>query len=300
MLERHEVETFLTLAEELHFGRTGARLRLTTGRVSQTIKKLERRVGAPLFERTSRTVRLTAIGTRLAEDLAPHVTGIEEALRRAMEAGRSVTGLLRISSLGTGVQPAVLRAVGLFTSRHPECAVRVYESQIDSAQRMLFDGDIDILFASYPFPPNVVCGPPLISERRMLAMAADHPLATRTSVSLEDFAEHPVIQLPDHIDEAYRSERTPIRTPSGRPVLAGPIGGTFTEILTLVAMGKGVYPVGAHVEQYYPRPDIAYLPIDDAPAVDWGPAWLESNDTARVRAFAQAAADVARPGPTTE
>ncbi|MGP3919257.1 LysR family transcriptional regulator [Nonomuraea sp. 10N515B] len=54
MLERPEIEVFLTLAEELHFGRTGERLRISTGSVSQTIKKLERMIGAPLFERTSR------------------------------------------------------------------------------------------------------------------------------------------------------------------------------------------------------------------------------------------------------
>ncbi|MFC0052296.1 helix-turn-helix domain-containing protein [Streptomyces actinomycinicus] len=57
LLERAEVETFLALAEELHFGRVAERLGLTTGRVSQTIKKLERRIGAPLFERTTRQGR---------------------------------------------------------------------------------------------------------------------------------------------------------------------------------------------------------------------------------------------------
>ncbi|MFE9392938.1 LysR family transcriptional regulator [Streptomyces sp. NPDC006784] len=59
MIERHEVEAFLTLAEELHFGRTAAKLHVSTARVSQTIRKLERRVGIPLFHRTSRHVSLT-------------------------------------------------------------------------------------------------------------------------------------------------------------------------------------------------------------------------------------------------
>ncbi|GAA3168057.1 LysR family transcriptional regulator [Nonomuraea salmonea] len=49
MLERHELEAFLTLAEELHFGRTAERLRVSTARISQTIAKLERRTGVPLF-----------------------------------------------------------------------------------------------------------------------------------------------------------------------------------------------------------------------------------------------------------
>ena len=65
MLERHEIEAFLTLAEELHFGRTAERLHVSTARVSQTIRKLERRVGAPLFDRTSRRVELSPAGGQL-------------------------------------------------------------------------------------------------------------------------------------------------------------------------------------------------------------------------------------------
>ncbi|WP_435876147.1 helix-turn-helix domain-containing protein [Saccharopolyspora shandongensis] len=66
--ERHStVEVLLTLAEELHFGRTAERLHITTGRVSQCIKALECRVGAALFERTSRRVALTPIGPQLGD-----------------------------------------------------------------------------------------------------------------------------------------------------------------------------------------------------------------------------------------
>ena len=71
MLERHEVEAFLALADELHFGRAVDRLRMSTTRVSQIIRKLERRVGVPLFDRTSRRVQLTAVGGPLYEDVRP-------------------------------------------------------------------------------------------------------------------------------------------------------------------------------------------------------------------------------------
>ena len=71
MLERYELETFLTLAEELHFGRTAERTHVSTARVSQTIKKLERRVGAPLFNRTSRHVELTPSGASCTTTCGP-------------------------------------------------------------------------------------------------------------------------------------------------------------------------------------------------------------------------------------
>lgn len=53
-MELRDIEIFLALADELHFGRTAERLHVSQARVSQTIKQVERRIGAPLFARTSR------------------------------------------------------------------------------------------------------------------------------------------------------------------------------------------------------------------------------------------------------
>ncbi|WP_243707595.1 LysR family transcriptional regulator [Micromonospora sp. KC606] len=53
-MERQDIEVFLALAQELHFTRTAERLRVAPASVSQTIKKLERRFGAPLLDRSTR------------------------------------------------------------------------------------------------------------------------------------------------------------------------------------------------------------------------------------------------------
>ena len=290
MLERHEIETFLTLAEELHFGRTAERLRVTTGRISHVIKKLERRIGAPLFERTSRVVHLTPIGRQLADDLMPLAAQLNEAVRKAVDAGRGVTGRLRVAFLGEQIAPVLLKAVSLFTERHPDCEVDVREVQLFNSRSSLLDGTIDILIASYPFD-GMARGPALLSEGRVLAVAAEHPLAGEESVSLEVLAEHPVVRYPEVTSAEFKRDRTPDHTPSGRPVPKGPAGNTFSEMLSLVAMGRGVLPVGEHTRRYYPRPDVAYVPIHDAPQIERGPVWLETNTTARVREFVRAAAD---------
>jgi DNA-binding transcriptional LysR family regulator len=297
MLERLETETFLTLAEELHFGRTAERLRITTGRVSQVIKKLERRIGGMLFERTSRTVRLTSIGRQLADDLVPLVAAMDEALRRAADASRGVTGELRVAFLGEWTAPVLLRTVALFTERHPECRVDVREVQLSNSRASLLDGSIDILLASYPFD-GMARGPALLTEERVLAVAAGHPLAGEQSVSVEVLAEHPVVQYPDVTSVGFKRDRTPERTPSGRPVPKGPSGRSFSEMLTLVAMGRGVLPVGEHARQYYPRPDIAYIPLHDAPPIERGLVWSEANTTERIRAFVRAATDATERLPT--
>ncbi|MFI9321132.1 LysR family transcriptional regulator [Kitasatospora aureofaciens] len=295
MLERLETEVFLALAEELHFGRTAERLGLTTGRVSQIVRKLERRVGAPLFDRTSRSVRLTPVGRQLAEDLTPVVAAMEQALRRAVDAGKGVTGELRVAFLGEWTAPVLLRAVALFGERHPDCRVDVREAQLSNSRSSLEDGSIDVLVASYPFD-GMALGPVLLTERRALAVPAGHPLAAEASVSLEVLADHPVVQYPAVTSVGFKRDRTPDRTPSGRPVPKGPSGATFSEMLSLVAMGRGVLPVGEHCRQYYPRPDLAYVPIHDAPLIERGPIWLPSNTTGRVREFIRATADVAGVG----
>ncbi|SCL65566.1 DNA-binding transcriptional regulator, LysR family [Micromonospora citrea] len=290
MLERHELETFLTLAEELHFGRTAERLRVTTGRISHVVKKLERRIGAPLFARTSRVVQLTPIGRQLADDLAPLVAGMDDAVRRAVEAGRGVTGVLRVAFLGEWTAPVLLKAVALFAERHPDCQVEVHEVQLFNSRPSLVDGSIDILMAAFPFD-GMACGPALLEEGRVLAVAAGHPLTRRESVSLEVLGDHPVVQYPAVTSAEFKRDRTPEHTPSGRPVPKGPAGNTFSEMLTLVAMGRGVLPVGEHTRRYYPRPDVAYVPIHDAPPIHRGLVWRESNTTARIREFVRAATD---------
>lgn len=82
-VELRDIEIFLVLAEELHFGRTAQRLHISQARVSQAIKKQERRIGAELFARTSRTVRLTEVGRQFRDDLQPVYAGLHESLERA-------------------------------------------------------------------------------------------------------------------------------------------------------------------------------------------------------------------------
>src|SRR3954453_15045174 len=96
MLERHELEAFLAVAEELHFGHAAERLRISTTRVSQTIRKLERRVGVALFNRTSRRVELSPAGETLYEDPRPAWQQIPAAVDRATQTGRGFAGVLRV------------------------------------------------------------------------------------------------------------------------------------------------------------------------------------------------------------
>lgn len=293
MLERHEIEAFLTLAEELHFGRTAERLRVSTARISQTIRKLERRVGVPLFARTSRRVELSPTGRRLYDDLRPAWATMTAALARAIETGRGFTGTLRVCFTGAAAGQLLVGATELFRERHPDCDVRIREAQLADLMPWLRDGEVDLALAAFPVrEPGIDSGPVLVSEARFLAVPVGHSFAGRDAVSVEDLATVTMLQLPDTLPESLRADHTPAATPAGRPIRAGRSAATIQEMLTLVGAGHGVFPVGANVRRYYARPDVAYVHLHDAPPLHWGLLWRTDNATARVHAFSEAAYDL--------
>ncbi len=200
MAETREVESFLALADELHFGRTAERLRVSTAQVSQTIRKLERRIGAPLFTRTSRHVELTAVGRQLLADLAPAWSAVEAALARAVEAGRGVTGTLRVA-FGDAAGGQLLAGVAeLFRRRAPGCEVEFREVRPAEVLPWLREGEVDVVLAGLPLDaPGLVTGPVLVRETRFLAVAAGHPFAGRDAVAVADLARVTVLRcaLPD-------------------------------------------------------------------------------------------------------
>ncbi|SED16324.1 DNA-binding transcriptional regulator, LysR family [Amycolatopsis tolypomycina] len=285
MPDWRELETFLTLAEELHFGRTAERLHVSTAQVSQTIRKLERRIGVPLFTRTSRRVELTPSGRRFRADLEPAFTAVGAAVAKAVEAGRGVTGTLRVA-FGDAAGGQLLAGVAeRFRRRDPGCTVEFREVRPAEVLPWLRAGEVDVVLTGLPLPaPDLVAGPVLVRELRFLAVAPTHPFARRDAVPVADLARVTVLRcaLPD----LWLDEHAPGAEPRPRAGLQ--------ELLTLAGAGEGVLPVGAHIRRYYPRPDVAYVPLSGAPLLEWGLVWPSGTASARVRAFAEAAADLVR------
>jgi DNA-binding transcriptional LysR family regulator len=237
---------------------------VSTARISQTIRKLERRVGVPLFNRTSRRVELSPVGRQLYEDLRPAWTQIAAALTRAVDTGRGFTGTLRVSFTGAAGGQLLVGITELFRERHPECDVQIREAQLAEGMPWLRDGTVDLALDTFPVAePGIVTGPVLVAEAQFLAVPVGHPFAGRDTLSLEDLATVTMLRPP----------------------------ATFQELLTLVGAGHGVVTVGANVRRYYARPDVVYVHLHDAPLLQWGLLWRADNATARVRAFNDAAHD---------
>ncbi|MGK4579311.1 LysR family transcriptional regulator [Kitasatospora sp. HPMI-4] len=285
-MDRLELDAFLILAEELHFGRTAERLHLSTARISQVIKKLERRIGAPLFERSGRGVALTSIGGRLEAELRPAHERIRAAVDRAIEAGRGLTGTLTFSTVESSFH-LFGTAIHDFQNRNPGSFMKFRNSGVTDPFALLRQGEADVLASWLPVrEPDLVASAPAFQESLTVAVPVRHPLAARPSVELSDLTRDAVIRIAGTTAPHYwTSAVSPDRTPDGRPIPHGPSAETLLEALAFASVGQGLALVAEHVARRVPRPDLVYVPVADAPTLEWGLVWLRSGETARVRAF---------------
>src|SRR5215218_769163 len=195
-VELREIRVFLVLCAELHFGRTAERLQLSQTRVSQIVQDLERKLGAQLFERTSRRVGMSPAGRRLHDELAPAYGELAQVLSRAYAANGAMSGVLRLGVYSTAGGPRLIDIVRTFEARHPEREVEISDVGWEDTLGPLQRGEIDVLAMRLPIDrPDLVVGPILTSQPRVLAVARDHPLAERDTVTLEDVADHRVARL---------------------------------------------------------------------------------------------------------
>ncbi|GLZ09092.1 LysR family transcriptional regulator [Actinomadura sp. NBRC 104412] len=291
-MELRDIEIFLTLAEELHFGRTAERLHVSQARVSQAISKQERRLGVALFDRTSRRVALTPVGRRLREDLQQAIDLLHEGLARAEAAGLGAGRTLRLGVFGhAGHELRPL--IDALRTRHPGIDVQFNEINGSDPFTALRTGDSDVNVLWLPVAePDLTVGPTVLTGARVLAVSADHPLAERGTASLEDLADNHVVDLGPNAPEYWVASMVPTRTPSGRRIPRGPIARTFHEILSLVASGQCVHPLGEIAARYNNPPGIVFLPVHDAPTLQWALTWRTTDDSPTIRALARTAAEL--------
>jgi DNA-binding transcriptional LysR family regulator len=294
-VELREIEIFLALADELHFGRTAERLFLSSSRISQTVRALEARVGGRLFERTSRQVRLTPLGEQLRDGLRPAYDQIHEAFAAVRTVAAGVTGELRISLLTFAAGgPSFADIVARFEADNPACRVVVYEAFPGEALNRLRRGELDLVAHWLPLSqPDLTVGPVLAREDRAVAVNSGHPLAERGWATIEDLAGHAVVDATGTLPAETLEALYPSRTPSGRVIPRRQPDGRMAEVLSLVARGAIVHPTVASLPLYYSHPGVTTVPLRDAAALESALVWVTNRSNEAVRAFAATAAKIA-------
>ncbi|MDI3421841.1 LysR family transcriptional regulator [Streptomyces luteolus] len=280
-LEARELECFLVLAEELHFGRAGERLLVSQSRVSQLVRALERRVGARLFSRSSRRVALTPLGERFLARLRPAYAELRAAVEDARSAARGVEGTLRLGFQGAA-NARLMAAITAFQTAHPGCVTEIVELPFSDPFGAVRRGAVDAAVVLLPVEErDLVLGPLFSKERQNLAVAADHPFTTRTSLTAAEVAALPLVTAAPPAPAYWRRAHAPSEVP-------GPSVTTLQEGLTLTATGRASMLLCRPTSRYHSRSDVAYVPVDGLPDSTFGLVWHEDGETERVRAFARA------------
>ncbi|GAA0940781.1 LysR family transcriptional regulator [Pseudonocardia zijingensis] len=289
-LEIRELECFLVLAEELHFGRTGERLFVTQSRVSQLIGALERRVGARLVSRTSRRVRLTPLGVRLRDALAPAYDALCAAVDDARDAARTVAGDLRVGFQGTA-DDRLLAAVTAFQDRHAGSRVEITEIAFSDPFGPVQRGEVDAAVVLLPVEEEeLVLGPVFSRQPQRLAVSTRHPLARRGEVAAEELAGVPLICAAEPAGEYWRRAHAPTATPGGQPIPRGPAVSTLQEGVWMIAAGRGGMLLCAPTAAHHRRRDVVDVPVTGLPDTSLGLVWHRDHENARIRAFAEVVA----------
>ena len=282
-VDLREIRVFLTLAEELHFGRTAERLHLSQSRVSHALRNLERRVGGRLFERTSRHVALTALGEQLRASIAPAYEHMRRAFADARDAATGVTGPVRIGAHSPAdLGERFLDVLQAFESRFP--GARVVPIDVGLAREpceWLRTGDVDMLALRLPCTePDLTVGPVLSREPRVLLVARDDPLAAAPHVSVQDFADRAVAGAP-----ALRRE---VAGAGGPRVGVGSLG----EVVLRVAAGEIVHPSVPSFTRHYSHPGVVATPIAGLPPSDTALVWPAAARSPKIAGFAETAREL--------
>ncbi|MDR6435104.1 DNA-binding transcriptional LysR family regulator [Paenarthrobacter nicotinovorans] len=292
-MELRQIEAFLAVAEELHFGRAAERLRMAQSPLSQTIKKLEKGLGAPLFERNTRSVTLTTAG----HSLLPHARRILEEVdlaRRAVSAGTgTIYGKLAIGfsgALNHATLPPLMRAL---RQHYPQLDVTLHGGLLtQEALQQLSNGSLDLAFIGLPIDAPALATRRIATERLGVTLPADHPLAGEASVHMAQLAGDPFITMPAAQGSTLREVTFAACAAAGfRPRISQEVSDPYTA-LSLVAGGVGISVMPASIEGIMPA-GIVFLPLEgDDVLLFSGLAWNPGATTPAVRAALAVAEDV--------
>jgi DNA-binding transcriptional LysR family regulator len=188
----------------------------------------------------------------------------------------------------SGGTPLLAVADG-FTAAHPGCTIDFHDVSLADILGALRRGNVDVLAVRLPLDqPDLVIGPTLSHEPRVLAVNRDHPLSGRSEVSIEDIADYKVA-LFDTLPEELEQALVPSHTPDGRPIarLRRPIR-NLSEVAMFVARGDIVHLTVPSMADYW-GPDITYIPVVDMPESSEALVWLRRNTDNKVRELARIA-----------
>ena len=263
-MDFRDLEAFVAVAEELHFGRAAARLHMAQPPLSNRIRQLERELRLPLFERSTRKVSLTDAGARL---LAPAKRTLSQLAVTREIAGSIASGdegRVRLGFAGASSQRLLPSLTTAVRRTHPGIEL-VLQSQtyVYRALDLLLAGELDLAFARLPIAHPELSARVVEIEELLCALPADHRLAGQERIRLEDLVDDDFVSLPDDHGSMLQATMISLCTSAGfRPRIAQ-VAPDSSTVLALVAASVGATITLSSVSPVQ-TVGIVYRPLVDA------------------------------------
>ncbi len=190
-----------------------------------------------------------------------------------------------------GSPEAAARITAAVRATAGDIVVELTEASIASPFATLRRGAVDALVTRFHIvEPDLVTGPVLFMEERVLAVGAGHPLAERNTVDTEDIADHEVFERPDMFPADVYDQLVPPHSATGRPIRRTQRAATLGEMFALIASGVAVHPTISSMRADDAGGIVRYLPIRDLPPSPVTLTWRGADNRPRLRAFVTAVA----------
>jgi DNA-binding transcriptional LysR family regulator len=261
-----QLRYFVTVAEELHFSRAAARLHLAQSALSAQIRQLEAELGGQLLIRSTRRVSLTPAGEALLADGRAILAAVDGAVSRARALARGEASALSIGSLGPVPGALLSPLLSRFGERHPDVRVEIRAFDFTDTVAGLRQGRADLAFLYAPLHEPDLVLTPLISEQRMVVVPRTHRLAGRAELRPGDLEGEIFVTRPEEsTPQEWRDFWMLVDELGHRPPVSPYVGDKLEEWLHLIGRGEGIDTCPAIISRYYAWPDVAFIPLLDAP-----------------------------------
>ena len=271
-MEIQQLRYMVALAHERHFQRAARRVHISQPTLSQQIQKLEKELGVYLFERSPRSVRLTAEGERFLPHAVSILQGVERAAGEMRElsheiAGRLVVGV--IPTIGPYLLPGVIRRL---RESAPQLVLELHDLTTSVLLEHLQEGKIDLGVLSLPVAERGIASRILGREPFYLAVARRHRLARQARVTLKDLEHERLLVLQE--GHCFRNQSLAYCKRSSDDPRIIFQGSSLSSVMQMAAAGEGATFVPAMAAQTRQNPELKFIPFAaPEPTRELGVVW---------------------------
>ena len=286
MFSFNQLNGFVAVAEELHFGRAAQRLHMTQPPLTRQIQQLEKQLGVRLFDRSGRTARLTPAGRTFLRDARRLLHETENAALAARRAGEGRTGVVRIGFTATSAYGVLGGLLAALRERLPHVDVVLHEHVTRDQAELLSAGSLDLGLVR-PFPERPDLESRCFRRESLVAALPDgHPLAAEKALSPEDFHGLHVVSY-SSIEARYFYELVvgTFRPANVRPTYVQHVSQVHT-VLALVQAGLGVALVPATAAHlHFAGIEFRAVALSNPEPVELHLMWRNGNDNPALAAL---------------